>query len=87
MFLGLECLIHSKQNTAMNAVMFWAEKPKSHWSILLSFFRAHPGLIPHSEFALLESLVMGKITYPQDWQAQILQKIYCLAQQHDVKFS
>ena len=77
----------AKQNTAMNAVVFCVEKPKQHWGILLDFFANHPGMLQYTDYGVLQSMVYGKISVPSDKQAQILQKIYCLAQQHDVKFS
>ena len=76
----------AKQNTAMNAIVFCVEKPKQHWGILLDFFASHPGMLQYTDYGVLQSMVYGKISVPSDKQAQILQKIYCLAQQHDVKF-
>ena len=77
----------AKQDDAMRATIFCTEVPRNHWNILLNFFERNPGMTQYVELNVLRSMANGRIPVPSDKQAKILQKLYCLAEQHDVKFS
>ena len=77
----------AKQDDAMRATIFCTEVPLNHWNILLNFFERNPGMAQYVELNVLRSMANGRIPVPSDKQAKILQKLYCLAEQHDVKFS
>ena len=75
----------------MEATVFVVNVPPEHWRVLLTFYTKHRELLSEeksiTEYGVLTSMANGRIAVPSDKQARILQKLYCLAQEHDVKFS
>lgn len=81
----------AKMVNGMEATVFVVNIPHEHWRLLLTFYTKHRELLSDekgiTEYGVLTSMANGRIAVPSDKQARILQKLYCLAQEHDVKFS
>ena len=81
----------AKMINGMEATVFVVNVPAEHWRVLLTFYTKHRELLSEekgiTEYGVLTSMANGRISVPSDKQARILQKLYCLAQEHDVKFS
>ena len=81
----------AKMVNGMEATVFVVNVPPEHWRVLLTFYTKHRELLSEeksiTEYGVLTSMANGRIAVPSDKQARILQKLYCLAQEHDVKFS
>lgn len=70
-----------------DALSFCVELPKNQWNILENFFAKHMDMLTYDEYHTLQLMASGRIRVPTDRQAKMLQKLYCLAEKHDVKFS
>lgn len=84
-YVKRESIKDAKMQKEVDDIIFVVKVEKAAWITLLDFFNRNRSNITQKEYEILTSMVSGRIPVPSDKQARILKKLYCLAQQHDVK--